>query len=219
VVATGNCVHCAAPVGQDAVEARGAVTSEDTSEDTPARANLAPATNWIPLILVASLGLVAYWLTANGGRGQAGITPAVGVTVEQAAARIGASRGRPSVVLLYGTRCEPRCRVLADFAAMARRHPDVDILAFSAEERGADELPVLLWRHDANFAPVYLRRWPAGALDRAMAPLGIHIGTTWTPHLIAVLDAEGRVVAQGQAVQDVARFECALDGLRGSGVP
>ena len=168
------------------------------------------------LLVGASLGFGAHWLITTSG--QASLAPAVGVTVEQAATRIAASRGRPSVVLLYGTRCQPTCRVLADFAAMVRRHPDVDVLAFSADDRGTNGLPALLWRHDANFAPVYLRRWPNGALDKSMAPLGIRIGTTWTPHLIAVRDANGRVVVQGQAVQNVAPFERALESLsRGPG--
>lgn len=209
VVATGYCVECAAPVTRDAVDVRG--FPEVGPEAVSARTNPRTTMLWLTLIVVASLGLVAYGVIAT--RGRASLPPAVGVTVEEAAARIEASRGRPSVVLLYGTRCRPRCRVLADFAAMVRRHPEVAVLAFSDDERGAAVLPALLWRHDANFAPVYLRRWPNGSLDRAMAPLGIHIGTTWTPHLIAVRDANGRVVVQGQAVQDVTPYERALDGL------
>ena len=169
---------------------------------------------WVVLLVLALGGLVAYGWTATSHRRQGRLAPPVGVTVEQAATRIAATRGRPSVVLLYGTRCRTTCRVLVDFAAMARRHPEVDILAFSINEADADELPVFLWHHDANFAPIFLRDWPSGALDRAMAPLGIEVGKTWRPHLVAVRDAEGRVVAQGQGVQDVARFERALEGLR-----
>lgn len=208
-VATGNCGECAAPVARDVSEVRDDFAPTITSP----RAKPPAAMRWGLLVLVLG-GLVAYSVTAKGKGRQRRIVPAVGVTVEQAAARIAATRGRPSVVLLYGTRCRPTCRVLADFAAMARRHPDVDIQAFSTDELHADELPVLLWQHDANFAPMFLRAWPAGALDRAMAPLGIKIGTTWRPHLVAVRDAEGRVVTQGQAVQDVAPFERALEQLR-----
>ncbi len=213
VVATGNCTACGAPVGRDAADVRD--VSERNAEVASTPTDGAATNRWMTLLLGASLGFVAHALIAN--RAQASPASAVGVTVEQAAARIAASRGRPSVVLLYGTRCRPTCRVLADFAAMVRRHPDVDVLAFSADERSAGQLPALLWRHDANFAPVYLRRWPGGALDKSMAPLGIHVGTTWTPHLIAVRDANGHVVVQGQAVQSVAPFERAIESLSGPG--
>ena len=210
VVATGSCTTCGARVAHDAVDVRDASEHIPEVASTPTHGAVGP--RWMTLLLGASLGFAAHVLITNPD--QASLAPAVGVTVDQAAARIAASRGRPSVVLLYGTRCQPTCRVLADFAAMVRRHPDVDVQAFSADEHSASALPALLWRHDANFAPMYLRRWPNGALDKSMAPLGIRIGTTWTPHLIAVRDADGRVVVQGQAVQSVAPFERAIDSLR-----
>lgn len=149
---------------------------------------------------------------ARGASGS--LVTSEGITVEQAAARIAATRGRPSIVLLYGTRCALSEAVFPEVVALTRRHPDVTILAFATDEELADEVEPFLTRHAANFAAVYIRDWPAGALTKAMEPLGIRIGTTWTRPLIAVRNGEGRVVAQAEGVTNVVPVERILAQLR-----
>ncbi len=139
---------------------------------------------------------------------------AEGLTVQQAAARIASTAGRPSIVLLYGTQCPLTRRMFSDFVALARRHPEVDVLAFATDEDLAEEVPAFLQSHGASFPPVYLRQWQPGALTQAMASLGIDAGATWVRPLVAVRDASGRVIGQAQGVTDLAGVEQTLTRLR-----
>ena len=50
-------------------------------------------------------------------------------------------------------------------------------------------------------------RWRPGLLDGTLAPLGIEVGTSWLPPLVAVLDAHGAVQWQSQGVTDWAAVE------------
>jgi hypothetical protein len=49
--------------------------------------------------------------------------------------------------------------------------------------------------------------WRSGMLDTTMDELGIRVGMSWLPPLVAVLDREGAVVRQGQGVTDWAAVE------------
>jgi hypothetical protein len=136
--------------------------------------------------------------------------------VAQAARRIGGQRGRPSVVLLYATTCPLSRTMFPQFVAIANRYRSrgVDFLVFSTdegEEIGA--VPAFLSARNASFPPLAIKPWPAGALSRAMTPLGIEVGATWTRPLVAVRDANGKVVLQGQAVTDLSRLPSVLDSL------
>jgi hypothetical protein len=104
--------------------------------------------------------------------------------------------------------------MFSDFVALARRHPEVDVLAFATDEELAGEVPDFLQSHGASFAPVYIREWEKGAFTQAMAPLGINAGAEWVRPLVAVRDASGRVIAQAQGVTDVAGVEQTLSRLR-----
>ncbi|HEY2856361.1 MAG TPA: hypothetical protein VGJ18_26200 [Gemmatimonadaceae bacterium] len=136
-----------------------------------------------------------------------------GLAAEQAAIRIGATRGKPSVVLLYGTECPITQSMFGDFVALAKRHPEVDFIAFATDEDLAGEVPGFLRQHGASFTPTYIREWQPGELTRAFAPLGIRIGRDWTRPLIAVRDADGRVVVQGEGVGDISPIESLLQKL------
>ena len=137
-----------------------------------------------------------------------------GFTVEQVAARVAQFRQRPSIVLLYGTTCPITRSMFAGFATLARRHPEIDVLAFATDAENANDIPAFLKQNDATFSPLYIHEWPAGALTRAMAPLGITVGTTWTLPLLVVRDAAGRVVKQGDGMTDMAAVERTLAQLR-----
>jgi hypothetical protein len=137
-----------------------------------------------------------------------------GFTVEQVAARVAQPRQRPSIVLLYGTTCPITRSMFADFAALARRHPEIDVLAFATDAENANDIPAFLKQNAAAFAPQYIHEWQAGALTRAMAPLGITVGSTFTLPLLAVRDAAGRVVKQGDGFTDMAAVERSLALLR-----
>jgi len=144
----------------------------------------------------------------------ASVVSVEGITVHDVAARIRASDGRPSIVILYGTGCPLTKRMFADFAALTRRHPEVQVLAYETDEENAEYVQDFLREHGAAFPAIYVRRWPDGDLTRAMAPFGIQVGTPWTRPLVAVRDAGGRIIAQGQGVTNVAAIEQALGQLR-----
>jgi hypothetical protein len=133
------------------------------------------------------------------------------LTVRHAAERIRAAKGRPAVVLLYGTWNDQTKGDLPEITGTARTLRDLGIgfLAFHTDAipRAVEGLPGLLRQHDAPFPAVQLYRWRSGMLDATLAPLGISIGRSWSPPLVAILDAQGAVVWQAQGVTDWAGVE------------
>ena len=218
VVTTGNCVKCSAAVARDA--GSDAFAGPEYNERS--------AASWrYGLVVVALLLIVAIkvdvWNMIFATRRPANmpyvhaVGPAVGVTVQEAAARIAAVNGRPSIVILYSARPnrgKTTRAMFSAFAAMAYRHPDVDVLAFDGDAADAAELPAFLRQHRADFAPLYLHDWPEGDLGKAMAPLGIKVDSLWCPPLVAIRDANGFVVMQGDGMLDVRSMERALNTLR-----
>jgi hypothetical protein len=128
------------------------------------------------------------------------------LTVRQAAERIRSVRGRPAVVVLYGTWNEQTERQFPEIARAARscRERGVEFLAFHTDPlpEAVERLQALRRQHDAPFPAVQIYRWRFGMLDATMAPLGIRIGRSWQPPLAAILDAKGEVVWQSEGVTD-----------------
>ena len=136
--------------------------------------------------------------------------------VTQTAQRIASQRGRPSVVLLYSTTCPLSRQMFPEFVAIANRYRarGVDFLVFSTDqEEQFGEVPAFLAERNAPFAPVALKRWAPGSLGRAMSPLGIEVRETWVRPLIAVRDSSGKIIAQGEAVTNLAPLQAALNSL------
>lgn len=188
-------------------------TAAVTTADTPAPDNVSTPEQ-AQTMVAATLMPRAPRTVAGPAPDAASASSSYGVTVDQAAARIASSSGRPSVVILYGTGCPLSIRMFPDFVAMMRRHPGVEVIAFATDEESADDVPGFLQSNGAPFPPSYIRNWPPGELTRAMAPFGIQVGTPWTRPLVAVRDANGRVIAQGQGVTNIAAIEQALGQLR-----
>jgi uncharacterized protein len=128
------------------------------------------------------------------------------LTVRRAAERIRGARGRPTVVLLYGIWNEQTQRQLPGIVRVARtcRKRGIDFLAFHTDylPRAIEALPDTLRKYGAPFPTVQLYRWRSGMLDATMNELGIRVGLSWRPPLVAVLDREGEVVWQAQGVTD-----------------
>jgi hypothetical protein len=219
VVTTGNCVKCSAAVARDAGSDAFAGPEYD---ERRARSSWRYALAVVALLLAVAIKVDA-WNMIFATRRPANLPyvhavgPAVGVTVQEAAARIAAVNGRPSIVILYSARPN-RGRatraMFSAFAAMAYRHPEVDVLAFDGDAADAAELPAFLREYRADFAPLYLHDWPEGDLSKAMAPLGIKVDSLWCPPLVAIRDANGFVVMQGDGMLDVRSMERALERLR-----
>jgi TLP18.3/Psb32/MOLO-1 phosphatase superfamily protein len=124
------------------------------------------------------------------------------LTVIEAAERIRAGRGRPTLVMLYHTTGEyartalPWLAILAD----SLRGSGVEVLAFSIDQ--ADEvlreLPDRLGQAGAPFAPVHLYRWWPGMLDSSMATAGVTVGREWDAPLVALLAPDGQLVGETQ---------------------
>ena len=142
------------------------------------------------------------------------------LTVRQMAERIQAAKGAPAVVLLYGLWNERTQGHLPDIVRTARtcRDRGIAFLAFHTDPlpRAMDTLPLLLRQHDAPFPAVQLYRWRSGMLGGTLAPLGIRVGRSWDPPLVAVLDGQGGVVWQSQDVTDWAAVERVAAGLGGN---
>ena len=162
----------------------------------------------VAFTLCASLpGIVAMSLA---GESAAGVDA---VDVADVARQIARRTGRPSVVLLYATTCPLTQRMFPEFVSLAKEYQrrGVNFLVFSTDEaENAYWVPVFLSKHGASFAPVLVRPWAPGSLDRALSPLGIRVGSTWTRPLVAVRDRDGRVITQGQGVTDLRRVRAAL---------
>jgi uncharacterized protein len=138
------------------------------------------------------------------------------LTVRQAAERIRSARGRPAVVILYGTWNDQTERQFPEIvrAARACRERGIEFLAFHTDPlpQAVERLQALRRQHDAPFPAVQIYRWRSGMLDGTMAPLGIRIGVRWLPPLAAVLDAKGEVVWQSQGVTDWGMIEAIAAG-------
>ena len=138
------------------------------------------------------------------------------VDVREAAQRVGARQGRPTVVLLYSTNCPLSQAMFPEFVKLAsqQRSRGVDFIVFSTDE--ADDfgkVPGFLTQHGAPFAPVVIKPWAPGELTRAFAPLGIRVGSTWTRPLVALRDREGRTVGQLEGQTDLSPLRAALQRL------
>ncbi|HEX9754157.1 MAG TPA: hypothetical protein VGA42_00540, partial [Gemmatimonadales bacterium] len=166
---------------------------------------------------------VARWATQPEAREAPGVER---ITVTEAAERIAAVEGKPAVILLYPISDQRTQRLFPAIVQFARRCQalGVEVLAFSMDENwdpAVWELASFLREHEAPFPPIHLYRWPKGQLTRAMAPLGIHIDSTWRPPLVAVRDRDRRVVAQVDGIAsrgpdlDIAEVEAAIRQLGG----
>ena len=141
------------------------------------------------------------------------------LTVLGAARRIRAARGKPALVLLYDYRTRRTASELADIVRLATRCRErgVEFLAFhsAVHPEVIAPLPDTLRQLGAPFPAVQLYQWKSGALDATMGELGIRVGATFEMPLVAVLNREGKVVWQGQAVTDWAEVERAALAVAG----
>jgi uncharacterized protein len=141
------------------------------------------------------------------------------LTVREAADRIRSARGRPAVVLLYGTWNEQTRGQFPEIVRVARSclEQGVEFLAFQkdASPRAIADFPLLLARHHAPFPPLQLYPWRSGLLGATMGELGIRVGPQWLPPLVAVLDRDGRVVWQAQGVTDWEAVQAACGSVVG----
>ena len=133
------------------------------------------------------------------------------LTVRTAAERIRAARGRPAVVLLYGIWNKQTMGQIPEIVQVARACQDegVNFFAFQTDQwpQAVRALPDTLRKYGAPFPTVQLYNWRSGMLDATMGDLGISVGMSWRPPLVAVLDPEGNVVWQAKGVTDWARVE------------
>jgi hypothetical protein len=121
---------------------------------------------------------------------------------------------RPMVVMIYAARCSRSRRIFNDFNRRAAewREQGVSVLAL-ATDRSAERLKSYLDGKNLSFEPYRLIPWKKGTLDKAMSQVGLEIGRTFKLPLLAVFNAEGRVVLRdegagnlrkaGQAVEDL----------------
>jgi hypothetical protein len=133
------------------------------------------------------------------------------LTVRTAAERIRGVRGRPAVVLLYGIWNEQTQGQLPEIVRLARacRERGIAFLAFHTDHlpRAIEALPDTLRKYGAPFPTLQVYRWRSGMLDATMEELGIRVGMSWRPPLVAVLERGGEVVWQAQGVTDWAAVE------------
>lgn len=126
------------------------------------------------------------------------------LTVFQASERIAAARGKPVVVLLYSTWSNNMTRLMPDLMDFLRRcqAAGIEVQAFSTDDnpQAMVRLSDLLLEHHAPFAPVLLHAWAPGELTQAMATHGIVVQSRFRPPIIALLGADGRLIAQDEAI-------------------
>ncbi len=132
----------------------------------------------------------------------------------EAAALVGSQRGRPTVVILYGTGCPRSEAMFPGFAALAARHTprNVAFLAF-AVDRVAQDVPGFLARYNAPFAPAHIGRRAAGEMAGAMATIGMQLPDEWNMPHVAVIDASGQVVGEWDGTTNLRAIDAALTAL------
>jgi hypothetical protein len=138
------------------------------------------------------------------------------IDVNQAARRITARQGRPTVVLLYATTCPRSQRMFGDFAVLANQYRarGVEFVVLSVDdEENFSHIPAFLASRRASFEPVAIKPWAPGNLTRAMATAGIEVAPSWNMPLIALRDAEGRVLRNSDGAEDLSGLRASLEKL------
>jgi len=126
------------------------------------------------------------------------------ITVHEAAERIVAARGKLAVVLFYQWGNRNTREHFPQVVELVRRCQErgARVLAFSVDEpfyapRG---LPGFLREQQAPFPAIHIYPWLDGQFGEYVNPTGIHIGDSWGTPLIALIDKDGRVLAQAQSI-------------------
>jgi hypothetical protein len=124
--------------------------------------------------------------------------PPVGITVDDAATRIGKSAH--VLVVIYGTwSLQERARMplLTKLARECRtRGAEVIALSSDNEPPALRQLPDVLRRNNAPFTAVHLLPWQSGQLTKAMSTVGITVPKAWYSPIVAVRTAESGVAIQ-----------------------
>jgi hypothetical protein len=159
------------------------------------------------LIAIAAIALLGH---AGPARAQAAFQA---VDVYRVVGEIRAAEGHPVVVLLYGAECPLSKAMFPGFVQAAREFEPrgVRFLVFNTDGVEYGDYSVdFLRRHQAGFPPMVVRDWAPGELSRAMKPLGIAVGKSWTRPLVAVFDRKGSVIFQSQGETDLRPLRSAL---------
>jgi thiol-disulfide isomerase/thioredoxin len=134
--------------------------------------------------------------------------------VNQLPGIISGERGRPTVVMFFSSGC-PLCRNLwprlLDFAKQVR-DKNVSFLVFPID-KNKEKAVDFVSNYSIPFNCYWVEPWSPGQLDGSMKPLGIQIGKSFLIPLVAVLDSNGRVVAQWQGLRDVSQVRTALESI------
>ena len=132
----------------------------------------------------------------------------------EAADTVKTTTGRPTVILLYAT-TSPICRAMfPQFADLSRRAraAGATVLAFSTDSRiKARDVPAFLADYGVQVTPYWIRPSAPEEVDLAFQRTGVLAGAQWTPPLLAIRAADGRILYEAQGTQaDVGRAEAAL---------
>jgi thiol-disulfide isomerase/thioredoxin len=139
------------------------------------------------------------------------------ITVEQAVARIRVVAGGPALVVFYKTTCPLSQAMFPSLVALAREQggAGVAFLVFSVDaEDSRQAVPGFLADHSAPFSGVWVKRWSPGTFMRAMAEVGIVVGSEWTTPLVAVRAADGRIITQAEGPTNVSGLSGVLAAMR-----
>jgi len=147
----------------------------------------------------------------SAGAGPAGVSL---IDVEAAAKRVAQRGAGGTVLVLYSSKCGTCQQVMPQLTELARQYQgrSVDWQVFSTDApEDVAGVPAFLAESQAPFAPVAIRPWPADAITRAFAPLGLSVGARFQRPFMAVLGRSGKVLMQGEGVSDAALVRGAID--------
>lgn len=159
---------------------------------------------WFPL---TALIIFISWSAAAGGSvelRELTVTEARDLIIEQ--------QGRVRVVMIYAARCSRSRELFNDFieASESWDRAGVSVLAL-ATDRKRSRLMDFLEGRKFPFAPIRLRPWKSGDLDRAMSRVGIEIGRRFSLPLLAVIDRAGTVVYRAEGVSGLGGVKSAVE--------
>jgi hypothetical protein len=141
------------------------------------------------------------------------------ITADQAAARILEEKDKVRVVFIYRSTCPACVMMFDDFVAWITPYKDkVAVLAFSTDVTAAD-LDNYLGDREMPFERLQIEPWEPGGMDAAMKPAGIEIGQSFGTPLLAVINAENKIVGQYEGVQGLqeAKWWLRSTGVTGPG--
>jgi thioredoxin-like negative regulator of GroEL len=156
-------------------------------------------------ISFCKLWIAAALLSLIFGIGSTAIAANISTTnVNKIPEIISGERGRPTVVIIFSSRCPLSQNFWPRFLEFAKNNigKNVSFLGFSTD-KDQNNVTDFVSRYDLPFNCYWIEPYTRGTLAASIRTLGIQVGDSFTIPLVVVHDSNGHVVGQWQGLQEI----------------